>query len=736
MSSAHLLAVCKVPGCGVERCGACRLAEVEALLAAARADAAAARAEAAAAKAEIFALHDLVMRYKPRTDIILLCCDAGWSEVGRACAFLCRDTYRCMPAEALSAEACARVRSGHALWRVVIDAPVSLSRSECFRLPGARKPPCDESSSSSRWRQDTVDNPLLHRLFFSWGYTYAEYSAKRYYHLKCIEDARQKLLLRKKSDASSAVRQWLEEPPTLRSWRLATAHLFDDDRCGVLNHELWNFLDLLEDRRDCLHPLKLWQLRALEREHRDSTVVIGTRLQVYARQGVLWRVRDLCSWQASVHARDVRGRTALHFASYAGHAGIVRDLLARGAAADAACERGETPLHIACRHGFFGVARALVGALTRLRSSSGGAGGGAAQGALDAQDGDGVTAVFLASEHGHARLVHLLASAGASVTNTTIAERRFLGADFAKRVDEMLLNEEWMRNASVDLVLLSGTDMHFAVTALHAACIGGHTAAVRALLRAGANAEARDAHGATCLHAACAAGQLAVVAKLLDRGADMAAVDFDDKSCLEAAANAGCFDVVRELVARGADVEDRRGGQTLFQRFARLWEGAPSAASRRAYEARMRGLLACGACIDAEEFGHGPGRTALDKAACDGLLGLVTLLIELGANLHVDGLLCMPILFAIAHGHEFIVRTLLDAGADPATAAHMLRTVLGLVPGFRSGVGAAVCRLLLGAPEHAEGADAPPLPAAAGAAAPPPLAEGGAALPPPPPPQA
>ena len=48
-------------------------------------------------------------------------------------------------------------------------------------------------------------------------------------------------------------------------------------------------------------------------------------------------------------------------------------------------------------------------------------------------------------------------------------------------------------------------------TALHKACAGGRVEACEALLRAGSDAEARDADGENALHKACASGDLACV---------------------------------------------------------------------------------------------------------------------------------------------------------------------------------------------------------------------------------
>ena len=57
-----------------------------------------------------------------RLDIVSVCVDAGWREVGEACTSLGRETWRCVPA-GLDADEAARVRIGHAIWRSIINAP-------------------------------------------------------------------------------------------------------------------------------------------------------------------------------------------------------------------------------------------------------------------------------------------------------------------------------------------------------------------------------------------------------------------------------------------------------------------------------------------------------------------------------------------------------------------------------------------------------------------------------------
>ena len=81
------------------------------------------------------------------------------------------------------------------------------------------------------------------------------------------------------------------------------------------------------------------------------------------RAGDLAKVKALVAKDAKVvNEKDARGRTPLHFASYAGNREIVAFLIANGADVRATDPDGFTPLHWAASAGQADAARALIAA--------------------------------------------------------------------------------------------------------------------------------------------------------------------------------------------------------------------------------------------------------------------------------------------------------------------------------------------------------------------------------------
>jgi ankyrin repeat protein len=167
---------------------------------------------------------------------------------------------------------------------------------------------------------------------------------------------------------------------------------------------------------------------------------------------------------------------------------------------------------------------------------------------VGAAQGDGMTALHWAAEHGDAAMVEMLMYAGASVSAVT-------------RVGQY--------------------------TPLHLASKSGSAPVVQALLAAGAKVEARTStSGVTALHLAATAGNAAVVKMLLDHGAEVNAKESEwGQTPLMFAAAANRVDAIRALLARGAD--PRVTSKTIDLAFEAQMDRAVSDRQRKVLDASV-----------------------------------------------------------------------------------------------------------------------------------------------------
>src|SRR6185295_5273374 len=134
---------------------------------------------------------------------------------------------------------------------------------------------------------------------------------------------------------------------------------------------------------------------------------------------------------------------------------------------------------------------------------------------VNAAEGDGMTALHWAAEHGDQELAKVLLEAGANARAETRIGRH---------------------------------------TPLHVAAKGGHDRVVRLLVDAKADVSALTTTGAAPLHFAAASGSREAVTILLDAGADVNVREPQwGQTPLMFAAAAGRTEVVTALLARGAD---------------------------------------------------------------------------------------------------------------------------------------------------------------------------------------
>ena len=225
--------------------------------------------------------------------------------------------------------------------------------------------------------------------------------------------------------------------------------------------------------------------------------------------------------------------------------------------------------------------------------------------------------------------------------------------------------------AAVRRVLQSKVDVNAptndGATALHWAAERGSADIVDLLIRAGAQAEARNVYGVTPLAVASAHGNAAIIERLLTAGANPNQTLAEDETPLMAAARTGRVDALKALLARGADVnaQEKYRGQTAL-----MW------AASEGHADAIRALVQSGANVKARSKA---GFTPLLFAVRDGQVEAIRTVLSLGADLNdkldsSDGP-TSALALAIINGHYDAASALLELGADP-NAADARGTVL------------------------------------------------------------
>ena len=215
-------------------------------------------------------------------------------------------------------------------------------------------------------------------------------------------------------------------------------------------------------------------------------------------------------------------------------------------------------------------------------------------------------------------------------------------------------------------------------TALHWAVRADDSETVGLLVRAGAHVNAANRYGVVSLRLAAANGSRTVAAQLIDAGADVNATTPGGETVLMTAARTGDPDVVRLLVDRGADVSAR---EHEFGETALMWAAAEN------HPAALRLLAEHGADLNAPAnvlrfpnvkvdaatmvitaMPRG-GLTPSMYAARQGSVEAARALADLGADLNrtdPDGMSALVI--AIINAHYDLAAMLAEKGADPNVA--------------------------------------------------------------------
>jgi ankyrin repeat protein len=261
---------------------------------------------------------------------------------------------------------------------------------------------------------------------------------------------------------------------------------------------------------------------------------------------------------------------------------------------------------------------------------------------------------------------------------------------------------------SVYAAAASGVELIDAVKA-------GDRAAVGALLKKGADANAAEGDGATALHWAVQREDLESASALIRAGAQVNAANDLGATPLSVAAGNGSATAIALLLESGADPNAGPPGRETPLMLA-AWTGSADA---------VRALLDAGAAIDARESER--QQTALMWAAAQRHPSVVRLLVSRGADVHAktavqpaagarrtrDGNGYTALMFAARSGDVESARALLDGGANADDALDNGLSTLTMAT-TRGHVPVAVLLLERGANPNASGSGFAPLHWAAG----------------------
>ena len=300
-------------------------------------------------------------------------------------------------------------------------------------------------------------------------------------------------------------------------------------------------------------------------------LINATGLQIAARFGIYYFVKEYLDRGENVDARDHERKTALHYAATNGHTEIVQLLLDAGSSIEARDGDGRTALQWSVAAGRSSVVRLLLqrGSQSRI---------------TDRVD---LSPVMVAAEKGHEEILELLAEyeANQSERDESMGNALVYAAGIGQEsIVRLLMRSGKSWNISKDsladaivkaarsgeliimkMLLEAGVAVncfsreHY--TPLGEAAGSGQAKASRLLLEAGADANKTDKYGDNPLHKAVRGGYTDIVALLLEAGADVNAPGQSKESPIVALAKRGYTReraaMVQQLLESGADPTGR-----------------------------------------------------------------------------------------------------------------------------------------------------------------------------------
>ena len=343
---------------------------------------------------------------------------------------------------------------------------------------------------------------------------------------------------------------------------------------------------------------------------------------------------------AALDAQDGDGNTPLHLAVDGGRAAIVSLLIAATASLNVKNDDDKAPLHVAVTVGHAAVADALI----------------AAGAALDARAANGNTPLHLAADGGRAVMVSLLIAATASlnVKNDDDKAPLHLAADggHAAIVTELIAAGAYWGDAACgsEEIVNPANATPPCLNLLHQAVTRGDFSAVRALLAAGVDADARDANNNTALHLAADTGRDVMVSLLIQATASLNVQNNDGDTPLHLSAESGHVTVVSLLIQATAslNVKNNTYGDTPLH-----------AAALMGHAAIVDALIAAGAGVNEQ---NNDDRTPLHFGVSSNNVGIVDALIAAKASVNVKDVSdSTPLLWAVTSRRSAAIAAIIDA---------------------------------------------------------------------------
>ncbi len=242
----------------------------------------------------------------------------------------------------------------------------------------------------------------------------------------------------------------------------------------------------------------------------------------------------------------VERTTLLVYATLCGREEIVTYLLEHGAGHDAANETGCTALFVASQEGH----ASIVAMLLKIEGIG-----------VNAVNNYKATPLFIAAHFNHPACISLLLKAGA---DSAIPAHDGFGAIHTAAMNGYTEAVKALQKggASIDLPVTRANKTAKEATALHLAVVENHVDVIRLLVESGANIEAHTRFSRTPLFIAALSGQLEAAMALVDCGAVVDAPARNKKTPLYIAAHMGELHLVKFLLAVGADIEGNPAAKT------------------------------------------------------------------------------------------------------------------------------------------------------------------------------